>query len=73
MKLARHSAGAVTIVGQVAVIAAPVYLPIAVAISSALPVVVTLVSVLLLGSADRVTRRTVAAPSWSSGERWPSC
>jgi drug/metabolite transporter (DMT)-like permease len=55
-------AGAVTIAGQVAVIAATAYIPIAVAvaISSALPVVVLPVSVLLLGNADRVTRRTAA-------------
>jgi drug/metabolite transporter (DMT)-like permease len=55
-------AGAVTIAGQIAVIAATAYLPIAVAvaISSALPVVVIPASVLFLGTADRVTRRTVA-------------
>jgi drug/metabolite transporter (DMT)-like permease len=55
-------AGGVTIAGQIAVIAATAYIPIAVAvaISSALPIVVIPVSVLLLGNADRVTRRTVA-------------
>jgi drug/metabolite transporter (DMT)-like permease len=55
-------AGAVTIAGQVAVIAATSYIPIAVAvaISSALPIVVLPVSVLLLGNADRVTRRTAS-------------
>jgi drug/metabolite transporter (DMT)-like permease len=54
-------AGAVTITGQVALIAATAYIPIAVAvaIASALPIVVIPVSV-LLGNADRVTRRTVA-------------
>lgn len=54
--------GAVTIAGQVAVIAATAHIPIAVAvaISSALPIVVIPVSVLFLGNADRVTRRTVA-------------
>jgi drug/metabolite transporter (DMT)-like permease len=54
-------AGGVTIAGQVAVIAATAYIPIAVAvaISSALPIVVIPASVLLLGNADRVTRRTV--------------
>ena len=55
-------AGAVTIAGQVAVIAATTYIPIAVAvaISSAMPIVVIPVSVLLLHNAERVTRRTVA-------------
>lgn len=55
-------AGALTIAGQVAVIAATTYIPIAVAvaISSAMPIVVIPMSVLLLGKADRVTRRTVA-------------
>ena len=55
-------AGAVTIAGQVAVIAATEYIPIAVAvaISSALPIVVIPVSVLVRGDAQRVTRRTVA-------------
>jgi drug/metabolite transporter (DMT)-like permease len=55
-------AGGVTIAGQIAVIAATAYIPIAVAvaISSAVPIVVIPVSVLLLGNVDRVTRRTVA-------------
>jgi drug/metabolite transporter (DMT)-like permease len=55
-------AGAVTIAGQVAVIASTTYIPIAVAvaISSAMPMVVIPVSVLLLDNAERVTRRTVA-------------
>ena len=55
-------AGAITIAGQVAVIAATAYIPIAVAvaISSAMPILVIPVSVLLLGNAERVTRRTVA-------------
>lgn len=54
--------GAVTIAGQIAVIAATAYIPVAVAvaISSALPIVVLPVSVLLLGNTDGVTARTAA-------------
>ncbi|MGN6244045.1 MAG: EamA family transporter [Motilibacteraceae bacterium] len=55
-------AGGVTIAGQVAVIAATVYIPVAVAvaISSALPILVIPISVLVLGNVERVTRHTVA-------------
>ena len=55
-------AGGVTIAGQISVIAATAYIPVAVAvaISSALPVVVIPVSVLVLGNIDRVTRRTAS-------------
>lgn len=61
--------GAVTIAGQVAVIAATAYIPIAVAvaISSALPIVVTPVSVLVLGNADRVTRSTAVGAALVTG------
>ena len=54
--------GAITITGQMAVIAATQYIPIAVAvaISSALPVLVIPMSVLLFGNTDRVIPRTVA-------------
>lgn len=62
-------AGAVTIAGQIAVIAATAYIPIAVAvaISSALPIVVIPASVLFLGDADRITGRTVAGAALVTG------